>query len=134
ARVREIIINEIEPNEYDKLLIARLVQLGYVAIENQKVKIKVPFLVADEILKLDQILDSLHKNNIECLYEKFIQQTSNYINASIPEFISKDEKIYRMNNAYPHFTILSWIIDYGKLNPFQENVNKRIGTVLWMSK
>ncbi|MGL6174332.1 MAG: RNA polymerase sigma factor, partial [Cellulosilyticaceae bacterium] len=46
ARVREIIINEIEPNEYDKLLIARLVQLGYVAIENQKVKIKVPFLVA----------------------------------------------------------------------------------------
>lgn len=131
-RIKNIIENSEEPNENDKLLISKMINMGYVAMVDSKPKIMVPFLNADEYKAGKDIMDDMIKE----LGEDFpVEFTTNYVKgfeALIPEFIEKDEKSYLLSGMTPIYETLIYLAEKGYINyPKDDEEAKRLCTFVY---
>ncbi|MGL4737558.1 MAG: RNA polymerase sigma factor [Cellulosilyticaceae bacterium] len=131
-RIRQIILENKEIDEFDQLVIAKMVELGYVQVEDKKPKLLVPFLTHEEVEKLEAIMGEVYEEIGGELYKEYVDQVGQRIEQDIPSFISKEERFYHAHNIYPHFAVLSYLFDQGKIRMQNENAAKRIGTILYL--
>jgi RNA polymerase sigma factor (sigma-70 family) len=132
-RIKNIVEAGDEPNENDKLLISKMINMGYVAMVNSKPKIMIPFLGAGEYRQFKAIVDGMAKE----LGDDFaVEFSENYVKgyaALLPDFIEEEEKEYYTCGITPMYETLIYLAekDYIKY-PKDDEEAKRLCTFAYM--
>jgi len=132
-RVATIIRDDETPNDYDKEMITSLVKQGYVKMENDRPKLLIPFLFADEVQKLNELGEKLNEETGENLFVDFIEGYAAEISKEIPSFISEDIRTYLKYQAYPQLAVMYWLADNGLLRYPTDEEAKRLCTIVWQN-
>lgn len=90
-RIAQLIKTNEEPNDYDKVGIAYLVERGYAKTENGRPILLIPYFDKDEYAKCKEILDKIQKEVGETLFVPYIEGYGAAIESEIPHFISEEE-------------------------------------------
>ncbi|BBH21233.1 hypothetical protein Back11_25780 [Paenibacillus baekrokdamisoli] len=134
ARVVDLIESGESHNEYDKLIIARLVEKGFVSMDGSKPVCLVPFFNAAQHEALHLILDRVFcdidfKKKLDQIYE---DMTAIW-RRDAPSFISDKEIVYKAigDGATLIFAVLEYLERRGKLSLPADTEKKRLTTILW---
>ena len=132
-RIKNIIENGEEPNENEKLLISKMINMGYVSMVDSKPKIMIPFLNAGEYKKFNGIIDAMKKELGEDFTVEFSENHGKGFAALIPDFIDKNEKAYLTCGITPIYQTLIYLAekDYIKY-PQNDDEAKRLCTFVYM--
>jgi RNA polymerase sigma factor (sigma-70 family) len=130
-RIKYLIDSHETPNENDKLVISKMVDLGYVSVENEVPKILIPFFDKQQYIKLQAIFNDIKEELGEDLFADYINNYAKQFEKYIPSFVSKDEKYYIAHKIYPHYAVLYYLADKGCLRYPTDDEAKRLCTVLW---
>jgi len=133
-RIAQIIRNQEVPNELDKLMIARFAEQGYVEIIDSMPKLLIPFFTEEEHEQLMVILDDIVEEVGEELFAPYIERFAELFEQEIPDFITKEEKLYHKYKIYPQYAILYWLTEQGYLRYPNEEEAKRLCTVIWRKR
>lgn len=133
-RIAQLIINNETPNELDKLVITREAEQGYVKMGNGTPKILIPYFIKSQYEKLTVILDEIIAELGEDMFADYIEKFAEIFNKEIPDFVSKEERVYHKYKIYPQYAILYWLSDNGYLRYPTEEEAKRLCTVVWCTK
>ncbi len=130
-RIAQIICNNEKPNEFDKLLMVRKAEQGYIKIVDGKPKMLIPYFTKPEFEELDQIFQEIYAELGADMFADYIEKYSIMFGKEIPDFISKEERTYHKFRVFPQYTILYWLADNNLLcYPINEEA-KRLCTVVW---
>jgi RNA polymerase sigma factor (sigma-70 family) len=130
-RIKYLIDSGENPNENDKLIISKMVDLGYVSVENEVSKILIPFLDKTQYIKLKEIFEDIKAETGAELFSDYINNYAQQFEKHIPLFVSKDERYYASHSIYPHYAVLYHLADAGYLRYPTEEEAKRLCTILW---
>jgi RNA polymerase sigma factor (sigma-70 family) len=130
-RIRYLIDSHEKPNENDKLIISKMVDLGYVKVENETPRILIPFFDKVQYMKLQEIFNDIKEEVGEDLFTDYINNYAKEFEKYIPNFVSKDERYFMSHNIYPHYAVLYYLADKGWLRYPTDEEAKRVCTVLW---
>lgn len=134
-RVKIIIENKEIPNEYDKSIISNLVQKGYVSVDGSKISILIPYLNADQMDKLRDILTEQAKISFNNdVMKKLWLDYANTVDKLIPKFIDKDERMHLKRNFWPDSSIMYVLCRDGHLVEPTEEQKMRFCTIVWETK
>ncbi|HZK34555.1 MAG TPA: RNA polymerase sigma factor [Bacillota bacterium] len=134
SRIANIITDGQDPNDLDKLLIAKQAESGYVKMESGKAKILIPYFTKDQMEELHLVLDEIYKELGEEIFTDYIESLADITQAELPDFISKEERTYLKYKAYPQYAILYWLADKGMVRYPTKEEAKRLCTVVWQEK
>jgi RNA polymerase sigma factor, sigma-70 family len=138
-RVHEIIVNNEEPNMYDKTMIASLVEKGYVRVDNGKPVILVPYLTAtvptdtnvNNVLEdyFKQLEDYIDVKAIVNLLVENLERMDKYI----PAYIDRNERNFHLMScaSFGHTAVMYTLFNEGYLQMPTEDEQKRICTYIW---
>ncbi|MBR3646190.1 MAG: sigma-70 family RNA polymerase sigma factor [Lachnospiraceae bacterium] len=109
-RIHKLIIDGKTPDEYDKILISRMVREGYVKMENGKPVINVLYLNQNETPVFDKILKEIKESlGKDFLTDYFRAFTENKMKV-IPDFLSNDAKTYYSFDRFAGIKLIASII------------------------
>jgi RNA polymerase sigma factor (sigma-70 family) len=136
ARIAQIIRGGEEPNEYDKLIIANQVKLGYVSVTDGKPKMLIPFFSEEEYGRLTAILDEIAAELGEDMFVECIEGVGRLFEPEIPAFLSEDERLYVKTTRFSavHYAILYMLENNGFLRSPTDDEAKCLCTVVWCAK
>lgn len=132
ARIVTIIKSGEMPNEFDKGIIAKLVEKGYVAVKNNKTKLLIPYLTNAEQTSLWECLNKSSKKYFDekKVFELFKEYTK-YIDKYIPNFIDPNERKHILTSLSPQPKIIYSLYQNGMLKPPTEEQKKRFCTIIF---
>lgn len=138
-RIAEIILSGETPNEFDKLVIARQTEAGYVRMSEGKPQMLIPFFTKSEFDALGAIIvnefgadDEL--SGFDELCAGYIEGFADAFDKELPPFLSKEERIYHRYKIYPQYAVLYWLSDNGYLRYPTDEEAKRLCTLVWRGK
>lgn len=130
-RIKYLLQKDEEPNENDKLEIARLIELGYVKMNNNTPEILIPFFDKEQYTRLMAIFSEV-KASLGNPFAEYIEGYAKIMDAHIPDFISREERYHVTHSIYPQYAVLFHLVDRGLLRyPSDEEV-KRLATIVWL--
>ncbi len=131
GRIHTIITQNIEPNEYDKELIALWAEKGFVAVENGKPKLTIPYFTSAEHEKLESIINERIVKKALAEYGKdFAAEYAEFIDKQINAPISEEERTFVKQNIYEPNAIGYLLFTAGKLEKPSEKEAKVICTII----
>lgn len=131
-RVKDLIVNQTEPNELDKLLISELVAEGYVKIVDQSPKLLIPYFNVEEFKIFMNIMNSLINQFGEDYFVSYHKGFADMYEKEIPSFLSADLRQYEMYAAFPLNGVIGWLIESKALEiPATKEEAKSILTMVW---
>jgi len=131
--IKNIIESGEEPNENDKLLISKMINMGYVAMVDSKPKIMIPFLNAGEYRQFENIMDKMKKELGEDFTVAFSENYAKGYAALMPDFIEKDEKDYLTCGYTPIYQTLIYLAEKEYIKyPQSDEEAKRLCTFVYM--
>lgn len=134
-RVYTIIQENLEPNEYDKEIIAQLSAEGYVAVHDGKPVILIPYFTFDEYKEFCRIMDDVVLPKIEKSAGKtLLKDYADFIESKIPSYLSNEEKEFVKFRFYQPNAYAYLLYKTGNLAEPTENEKKRICTIVWEYK
>lgn len=132
-RIKSLMDNCEEPNEYDKTVMAALAEKGYIEVNNGKASFLIPYFTRHQMEVVEEILDR-HIDLIfdeEAAYEVFcgyIREMEKYI----PDFIDSNERAFVLTSFdSPDASAFYMLYKQGYLTQPNEQQKKRICTVVW---
>lgn len=132
TRVAAIIKSGEKPNDFDKGIIAKLVQKGYVFVRDEDIKILIPYLTNAEQVKLSEILNqSAEKYFDESRAFEIFKGYAELIDKYIPKFIDKNERNHLMTSFNPQSVIVYCLYRDKYLKAPTEEEKKRFCTIVW---
>ena len=130
-RITHIIRTQETPNPHDQEIIAHFVAQGYVAVEDGKPKLLIPYLNAHEWQQYTNLWQHIHQEIGQNLFAPFIQGFAAVMEKEIPPFISPEERNHLKYQAYPQYSVLYWLADQGLLRTPTPEEARRLCTVVW---
>jgi len=121
------------PNEHDKLAISRIVDLGYVNVQNEKPKVMVPFFSAEQFEQFCSITSELERELVEDTFPSYIANYAEIIDEHIPRFVSEDERSFVKHDIGPQYAVVYWLSDHCCLRYPTDEEARRLCTVAWCS-
>jgi len=134
SHISDIIKNNLSPDNYDKTLIARYVELGYVKVENDKMSMLIPYLKKDEYEKLDKILLEVEAELGDDYFVDYIEGYMKKVKAQTPDFLPENEKNYVATGISAITAVPYYLADCGKLRYPTDEEAKRLGIIIWEVK
>lgn len=132
-RVWQLTQSDQTPNEHDKLAISRMVDLGYVHVQDEKPKVMVPFFSAEQFRRFCSITSELERELKKDVFPKYIADYAAIIDEQIPRFISEDERNFVKHEICPQYAVVYWLSDHGYLRYPTDEEARRLCTVFWCS-
>lgn len=130
ARIKEIITTKAEPNENDKLIIANMVEEGYVKTKNDQITMLVPFLTADQFEATKPIFrEIISELGTDFLLPYFLKFGEKFAN-EIPTFLDCNIHLSAKYSIFPPFAIVGWIIEKDWLRIPDKEEAKAVCTVI----
>jgi len=132
-RIAEIIRNDLRLTETDKEIAASLIEKGYVRMEDDTLKMLIPFLFKDETDALFVVLDEIIEEVGETCFAGYIEAFAEIYDKELPQFITKGERAYHKGNIYTDYAVLYWLSKNGYLRYPTEEEARCLCTVVWNS-
>lgn len=131
-RIRELILSGEEPTDYEKSVIARIIEKGYVSRECGRLNLKIPYFSSDGIKKVNEILDYyaeklLDRDKISEICAGF----ASYIDRYIPPYVSENERNHYKTSFSPYTAVLYALEKSSRLKTPLESEKKYICTVMY---
>lgn len=129
--------NNIPLDSYDKTLIARYTEAGYVYPyfhDGDKIQIPIPYLTKNEYEELDKILLEIENELGDDFLVDYIEGYMKKVKRQVPDFISDNEKNYVATGISCITTIPYYLADCDKLRYPTEKEAKRLGIIIWDMK
>jgi DNA-binding MarR family transcriptional regulator len=130
-RIAVIIREGLTPDEFDKPVIAKKAEEGYVAMENGRPKMLIPFFTHAEFTQLRAILDDIISELGETLFAPFVEGFAEIFETTLPSTLSKEERNYNKFKITPHYAVLYWLADKNLLRFPTDDEAKRLCTAVW---
>jgi len=134
SRIAEIIRNNLTPNDYDKILIAKHAGLGYIKVDGGKPQMMIPYLNKDEYEKLDKIFSEIESELGNDFFVDFNESYTKKAKSQIPDFISEDEKVNTIGGITCAYAIPYYLSEHNKLRYPTDEEAKRLCTIVWEGK
>ena len=132
-QIKNIIESGKEPNENEKLLISKMINMGYVAMVDSKPKIMIPFLNADEYKQFTEIMNNMTKELGDDFTVDFSENYVKGLAALMPDFIEKEEKDYLTCGMTPIYETLIYLAEKDYIQyPQNDEEAKRLCTFVYM--
>lgn len=134
SRVVELIESGASHSEYDRIIISRLVEKGFVSMESGKLECLVPYFNASQHKALKRILDqAFHENNFKKKVDQIYEDMISVCRKDAPSFISDKEIVYKaMNDG---MTLVFAVMEYLERKHFlavpADTEKKRLTTMVW---
>ncbi|MGN1409221.1 MAG: RNA polymerase sigma factor [Eubacteriales bacterium] len=131
-RVRELILSGDEPTDYEKSVIAGLIEKGYAARENGVLSLRIPYFSENRIKKVNEILDYyaeklLDRSRIEEIFAGY----ASYIENFIPPYVSENERNHYKTSFSPYTAVLYTLVKSSRLKLPDEAEKKYVCTVMY---
>lgn len=131
-KIYSIIKEDITPDEYDKELMLQMAEEGYVSVLNGKPKILIPYFTTEEFKEFCAIIDDVIIPKIDAeAGTEFIYGYGDYIEGSIPDYLSKDEKEFVKTRFYNPNALAWYLVREGKLTELSDKEKKRVCRIVW---
>lgn len=132
-RIKSLMDNSEELNEYDKTVMAAMAEKGYIEVNNGKATFLIPYFTRHQMEVAEEILDR-HLGvffDEEAAYEVFcgyICEMEKYI----PDFIDSNERAFILTSFdVPDAPAFYMLLKQGYLTQPNDQQKKRICTVVW---
>lgn len=131
-KIYSIIKKDITPDEYDKELILQMAEEGYVSVLNGRPKILIPYFTAEEFKELCAIIDNVIIPEIDAeAGTALIHNYAAYIESSIPDYLSRDEKEFVKTRFYNPNAFVWYLLREGKLAELNDEEKKHVCKIVW---
>jgi len=110
SRIVEIIKNNLTPGEFDKRIIAKYEEMGYLKVEDGKIKILIPYFKKDEYDKLDKIFIEIENNLGDDFFVDCIEGYIKTMKSHIPEFLPDNERNYAASGDITFITAIPYYL------------------------
>jgi RNA polymerase sigma factor (sigma-70 family) len=134
SRVVELIESGAYHSEYDRIIISRLVEKGFVSMESGKLECLVPFFDATQHKALNRILDqAFSENNFKKKVDQIYEDMISLCRKDAPSFISDKEIVYKaMNDGMTLvFAVMEFLERMDILSVPADAEKKRLTTIVW---
>lgn len=130
-RIRELICGA-EINDFDKAAVADLIEKGYVARIDGKLKALIPYFNKEQKQSVDRILGKYADKllNREANLKLFIGYAE-HMKKLIPTCVCENERNHYLTSYDPHNAVLWHLMNKGLLKEPSEAERKYICTVMW---
>ncbi len=135
SRIADLIENGAEHNEYDKVLISRMVEKGFVSYRHGRLECLVPFFKEEQYRQFVHILEEGlrqigAKEKLERVHDDFVAMWE----SMAPPFVAKKDIVYKAMNRGTSiiFAIMEYLERTGKLPLPVESEKDRLTTVMWL--
>ncbi|WP_336773021.1 RNA polymerase sigma factor [Paenibacillus sp. MMO-58] len=134
AQAVELIESDACHNDFDKLVISRLIEKGFVSLNHGKLECMVPFFTFKQHDRLKSILEMRFEESGMTRKLEQIHDDMKALNTKIaPSFMPMKEIIYKSINDGMTivFAVLEYLTRTGKLALPDEEEKKRLTTLIW---
>ena len=138
-RIHEIIVNNEEPNMYDKTIIASLVEKGYVRVDNGMPVILVPYLTSTTPAdtNINKVIEDYWKMlddyiDVKAMVNLLVQNMER-MEKYIPTYVEQNERNFHIMRcaSFGKTEIMYTLFKDGHLQMPTEDEQKRICTYIW---
>ncbi|MBL4937336.1 sigma-70 family RNA polymerase sigma factor [Clostridium sp. YIM B02515] len=133
-RISEIVRNNIKPNEFEKIIIAEYVQLGYLSVDNEKVSFNFPIMTKEEKEEVFKTIDNeFERLNSKTLLKCLANSCYKLWKGRTPSTIPDNDVRYRALNDVSNIIIgcMEYIERIGKLRTPKEEEKGALSTIVW---
>jgi RNA polymerase sigma factor (sigma-70 family) len=133
-RIAYIVRNSLEPNEFEKVIIAEYVNKGYLSIVNGEVRFKFPIMAKEEKETVDKIIETEFKTiNIKELFEGLTTKCYKLRKSLAPLSIPDNDIKYRAINDVMNVILgcMEYMERIGKLRTPTEEEKGALTTLIW---
>lgn len=133
-RIAYIVRNALDPNEFEKVIIAEYVNKGYLSIVNGEVRFKFPIMTKEEKETVDKIIETEFKTiNIKELFEGLTTKCYMLRKSLAPLSIPDNDIRYRAINDVMNVILgcMEYLERIGKLRTPTEEEKGALTTFIW---
>jgi hypothetical protein len=135
SRIVEMIKNNLTPGEYDERIITKYEEMGYVKIDDGKIKILIPYFKKDEYEKLDKIFLDIENTLGDDFFVDFIEGYIKTMKSHVPDFLPDNERNYAASGDVTFITSIPYYLaDKGKLRYPTDEEAKRLCIIIYEIK
>lgn len=133
-RIGQIVREDIEPNEFEKVAVSEYVQKGYLSTEDGKVKFNFPLMTKEEKREVDKLIEEeMSFAHCEELFGGLATSAYSLIKETVPASITDND--IRFRAASDVVTIILGCMEYleriGKLRTPKEEEKGALTTLVW---
>jgi len=133
-RIGEIARYNIEPNDFEKIIISEYVQLGYLDVEDKKIKYKFPLMTKEEKETVDKIVeDEFKKIDIEEFVGGLVTQCYKLLKDRVSSIIEDNDIRYKATNNVCNIILgtMEYLERIGTLRSPTEEEKAALTTFVW---
>ncbi len=131
-RIHAIIKEKTTPDEYDKELILKMAEKGYISALNGKPEILIPYFTAEEFDKFCSIINDVIIPKIDAeAGTAYVSDYADYIEGCIPDYLPRDEKEFVKTRFYNPNAFVWCLVREGKLAELNDEEKKRVCRIVW---
>ncbi|MGN1345886.1 MAG: RNA polymerase sigma factor, partial [Eubacteriales bacterium] len=102
-------------DDFDREQFAMMVRDGYIVVEEDKVRMNLPYFTRAERAKVDALLDGAADTmERDAIYRRFTGYAS-YIDRFLPDYVSVNERAHYKTSFDPHAAVLWHLTETGRL-------------------
>lgn len=135
-RVAEIVRSNIEPNDFEKLIIAEYIELGYLSSNNKKISFNFPVMTKEEKEEVDKLIEyEFERLNMHRLLFGLANKCYEFWKGRTPSTIPDNDIRYKAINQVSDIIIgcMEYMERIGKLRTPKEEEKGALSTLLWKS-
>ncbi|MCM0647725.1 sigma-70 family RNA polymerase sigma factor [Clostridium swellfunianum] len=133
-RTAEVVRNNVVPNEFEKIIIAEYVELGYLSVKDEKVAFNFPIMTKEEKETVDEIMDAeFERLNTKELLKGLADKCYKLWKGRTPATIPDNDIKYRAVNDVCNIIVgcMEYVERVGRLRTPREEEKGALTTFLW---
>ncbi|ERI93634.1 Sigma-70 region 2 [Clostridiales bacterium oral taxon 876 str. F0540] len=133
-RISEIVRYDIKPNEFEKIIIAEYVQLGYLSVKNEKVSFNFPIMTKEEKEQVFRIIDTeFERLNAKELLNGLATRCYKLWKGRTPSTIPDNDVRYRALSDVSNIIVgcMEYMERIGKLRTPKDEEKGALTTIVW---
>lgn len=133
-RIAEIVRSNIEPNDFEKIIIAEYIQLGYLSMEKGNISFNFPIMTKEEKNAVDEIVDAEFEGlNTKELLNGLADKCYKLWKGRTPTTIPDNDIRYRAANDACNIVVgcMEYVERIGKLRTPREEEKGALTTLVW---